>query len=174
MRILDWKEVSKAAKNYTDLILELADEKFSYLGPRQEIVQEKYNYYKNCLDSVFQILEDCIIYCNNFPQLDDLAVANLDEYQKWAKFENDNDIFVGIWEFFGYRIPLFIDDAGQQYFTIFRDSETGELEDICGGSFNTASEDIGSQVLEHIHKETIYKFKYKVNEKFIEYNVKVE
>ena len=53
MKALDWNEVSKIAKDYIDLVLGLAEEKFSYLGPRQEVVQERYNYYKNCLDNIF-------------------------------------------------------------------------------------------------------------------------
>ena len=175
MKALDWNEVSKIAKDYIDLVLGLAEEKFSYLGPRQEVVQERYNYYKNCLDNIFYTLEDTIIYCNNFPQFDNIdPVKDIDEYAKWAKFENENDTFVGMWEFFGYRIPIFVDDAGQQNFAMFRNAKTGELEDICGGAFNASSEEIGHQVLEYIHKEILYNLKYKVNEEFAEYNIRVE
>lgn len=175
MKVLDWNEVSKLAKDYIDLVLGLANEKFSYLGPRQEIVQEKYSFYKSCLDNIFYTLEDTIFYCNNFPQFDNLdCVKDINEYTKWAKFENKNDTFSGMWDFFGYRIPIFTDDAGQQNFAMFRDAETGELVDICGGAFNTASDDIGYQVLTYIHKEIVYNLKYRVNEEFAEYNIRVE
>ena len=174
MKALDWNEVSKIAKDYIDLVLGLADERFSYLGPRQEVVQERYNFYKNCLDNIFYTLEDTIIYCNNFPQFDNLSATDTDEYVKWAKFENKNDTFSGIWDFFGYRIPIFTDDSGQQNFAMFRDPENGELKDLCGGAFNVASQEIGHQVLAYIHKDIVYNFKRKVNKEFEEYNIRVD
>lgn len=163
MKLIEWNEAYTIYKNYIDLVIDLANRDFNYIGIRQNIFQSRYDFYKECLNKVFDNIITTLRYCI-LPSLHNLIASN-GEKRKWKKFEDNTNSFIGMWEFFEYKFPVFIDDYGQQYYIKCKDEE-GKLIDICGGAYNTGSEDIAYQVLPYIKKYILKDIKDKINKKY--------
>lgn len=152
MKIRKWEEFYRICKEYLDLIIEAAED--SIVLSRD--AQEKFEFYARCIKDLFTLIYDNWDYIECTPDFFNIETTDEDK-EKW-KDDNEVCTFEGMWEFFGYRIPVYVDDYGQQMYIKFEMCD-GKIIEIPNGSYNISSDGCAYQLLEHIEKDIIEKLK---------------
>lgn len=170
---IKWEEASTIFQDYINVVIAVAEHDLS-CAFRDKFIQKKYDFYKLCIQNVFETARNTIKYCYDIPQFDNLTTIETtteDEKKVWYAYDNDYNSFIGMWEFFGKRIPIFIDDPGQQYYAKYL-AKDGSIVDISGGAYNTSSDDIAYQVLEYIEEDILFDIRNKIKEFHSEIEIK--
>lgn len=157
---LRYDEIYPSIKKSLDLTLTFAEYKLS-VGLRDFKVMEYYKQWSNILEGQIDNFKYVTPYFVDIPQFKNTETTK-EELDKWG---DDNEVctFYGMWDFFGYRIPVYIDDYGQQYYIKFEDKESGKVVELSNGAFNVFPYDVAYQVMDYIKRDYIHQLKEIVN-----------
>lgn len=158
---LSYNDIESTTKNCLDLVLFNAREKLG-LGLRDFKVMEYYKFWSSCIDYAITIFKDSLIYCYDLPYFYNIEPTP-QEKEKW-KDDSDECTFNGMWYFFGYRLPVYCDDYGQQDYIKFEDKEGGKVVELYNGSYCISSDNVAYQVVDYIKNDYIHQLKEIVNE----------
>lgn len=152
MKIVEWEEFYKICKDYIDLVIDVAQDEIAI----SRYPQEKFEFYKDCLDRVFTMMEECWYYIKSTPDFHNIETTEEDR-QKW-KDDSEVCTFEGMWDFFGYRLPVYCDDYGQQMYVKF-EKLNGEIVDVTNGTYCISTDNVAYQLLSYIKEDIIERLK---------------
>jgi len=152
MKIRKWEEFYRICKEYLDLIIEAAQD--SVVLSKDS--QDKFKFYSECIKNLFALIYDNWDYVECTPDFFNIETTSEDR-EKW-KDDNEVCTFEGMWEFFGYRIPVYVDDNGQQMYIKFEMCD-GDVVELYNGAYNISSDGCAYQVLEFIERDIINQLK---------------
>lgn len=159
---LDWTNSATTTKEFIDMTMKIAKDKFSWLGLRDYVIYTNYKFFRDAIYAAIDMLTEGLRdmetppFCNTVPT---------DEERATWKDDNEVCTFEGMWDFFGYRIPVYCDDYGQQNYIKIYDKRTNETVEIGNGAYNFGTEYAADRALFYIGRNYVYDLKKLVLEK---------
>ena len=142
---LRWDSTANTIKKFIDLTMNNLKEELEWLALRDFKVIERYHFYDNCIISAIDQLDNSLINIKTIPQFCNVEPTE----EEKAIWKDDSEVctFEGIWDFFGYRIPVYLDDYGQQNYIKFYNKKREKLEEISNGCYCVYPDNCAHQVL---------------------------